>query len=416
MRGITKFISVLCCALLLIVTGSSLFIPVPVSALGTLDAAKDIINGDQPVVSGITHDITFALPADAQQVTPSDYIFVNLPNFTNVTAPTSSEGIYGTPIFSVSGTVASMTNVAILPGVGVRIYGITATNPQPNTIPSVIISVASDAAGTVIRNRAYTEASYGGTFITASASVTSLQSSINISGYTAPNAFVTITENGSVAGTSVAAANGFFSFPLNGMDAGSHTYSVSSVDQQNSATSETLISLFLTASTLTSVSNVILSPSFSIDKAMLAPGDVLTLSGMGKPSSQINIFTESPLKSYGTTTNANGIWSFPLSGTETASYNPGQYRGYANIQDAGGNQSIASLTRNFVVTSPADLNNPPPACDISHGNLNCDGVVDLTDFSILLYHFNTNHKVADINSDGVVDLTDFSIMMYYFQR
>ena len=416
MRGITNSISVFCCVFLLICSCSLFLAPISVKALGTLDAAKDIINGDQSVTPGITHDISFTLPADAQQVTPSDFIFVSLANFTNVTTFTSSEGTYGTPVFAVSGTVASMTNVAILPGVGVRLTGLTATNPQPNAGKTVVITITSDAGGVVVRNRAYTEASYGGTFVTASASIVSIQSSVNISGYTAPTAFVSITENGSVAGTAVASANGFFNFPLNGIDPGNHTYSVSSVDQQNSATSETLISLLLTASTLTSVSNVLLSPSFSLDKASLSPGDMLTLSGSGKPSSQINIFTESPLKSYSATTDVNGIWSFPVSAVETTSYNPGQYRGYANIQDAGGNQSIASLTRNFIITSPADLNNPPAACDISHGDLNCDGTTNLTDFSILLYHFNTNHKVADINGDGSVDLTDFSIMMYYFQR
>lgn len=130
----------------------------------------------------------------------------------------------------------------------------------------------------------------------------------------------------------------------------------------------------------------------------------------------MSIFTESPLRSYSTTTNASGIYSVTLPSNETRQYVPGVYRTYANVQDNFGNQSIVSLTLNFTVTSPSDLNNPPPACNISHGDLNCDGKTNLTDFSILLFHWRTNHKVADINNDGSVNLVDFSIMMFYFKR
>ena len=47
-------------------------------------------------------------------------------------------------------------------------------------------------------------------------------------------------------------------------------------------------------------------------------------------------------------------------------------------------------------------------------DLNGDGRVNLTDFSILLYYWGTDDECADQNKDGTVDLTDFSIMMYYW--
>ena len=48
------------------------------------------------------------------------------------------------------------------------------------------------------------------------------------------------------------------------------------------------------------------------------------------------------------------------------------------------------------------------------GDLNNDGFVNLTDFSILLFYWNTSNANADINGDGIVNLTDFSIMLFHW--
>jgi hypothetical protein len=45
-------------------------------------------------------------------------------------------------------------------------------------------------------------------------------------------------------------------------------------------------------------------------------------------------------------------------------------------------------------------------------DLNADGKLNLTDFSILLFHWGTDHAIADLNSDGRVNLTDFSILLF----
>jgi len=50
------------------------------------------------------------------------------------------------------------------------------------------------------------------------------------------------------------------------------------------------------------------------------------------------------------------------------------------------------------------------------GDLNSDGWVDLTDFSILLFYWQTTHPLADLNNDGIVNLTDFSIMLFHWGK
>jgi hypothetical protein len=51
-----------------------------------------------------------------------------------------------------------------------------------------------------------------------------------------------------------------------------------------------------------------------------------------------------------------------------------------------------------------------------NSDLNRDGKVNLVDFSVLLFHWNTaggqSDPPADINQDGRVTLTDFSIMIF----
>lgn len=56
----------------------------------------------------------------------------------------------------------------------------------------------------------------------------------------------------------------------------------------------------------------------------------------------------------------------------------------------------------------------PLDCSTRRADLNCDGRVNLTDFSILMYNWGgpKNNPRSDINSDSKVNLTDFSILLY----
>jgi hypothetical protein len=383
-----------------------------------LDYAEDSISNTLPNKTGVQHAVSFTLPIDAQQVRPGDFILIDMPNFVNVTAATSVLGGFGTPQFGLNGNTVSITNVALLPGSSFQVLGITATNAATPSLFRVTIAIATDSSGTTIRNQASVIAS-GNLYnsISVSASIQSPLSSIDLSGYTSPNSFTTLIQDTSVLGTTSASSTGYFHFSLSGINTGSHTFNIFSSDDLNRTSSQAILNLFLTASTLTSASNIILSPTLSLDKAIVSSGDTLTVSGESLPSAQVTIFTESPLRSYSTTSSSSGAWSYTLPAAEMATYSPGAYRLYSSVQDNGGNQSIFSPTLNFTVNgNVSDSANPQPGCDISHGDLNCDGKTSLADFSILLFYWHTNQHRADINKDGKVDLIDFSIMMFFFKR
>lgn len=386
-----------------------------VGAVNGLDAARDIINDMTPQRANVSHDVGFSLPVSSVQITPSDWILITLPNYENVTGATEVVGGFGTPTFYVTGNTVKVTGMSAIPGTGLEILGITATNPPIGVGWQVIIQVAEDPNGSVVRNQATVVPTDVGTFVTVSATISTPLSAILISGFTAPSAFTTLTENDTVVGTTSADGSGAFTFSMSGINPGDHTFRIFSSDAQSRNTSQTVLQLYLLAGNLTTASGIILSSTIQLDKSELNPGETLTIFGSSKPLSQINIFTTSPLRTYTTTSNSAGAWTYTLPAPETLTYVPGQYRTYTIVQDGLGTQSIVSNTLNFTVTTPANTDDPPCG-DISHGDLNCDTRTNLTDFSILLFHWKTTHRKADINRDGNVNLTDFSIMMFYFRR
>ena len=382
-----------------------------------LDLAHDNVNFLAPGISNVRHEISFTLPVASQQIIPTDWILIKFPNYANIHVDgVFLDGGIGTPTtIALVGNTVQMSGIGLLPGSDLTIEGVTANNPQSYQANDVNVTIATDQAGVNIKNTVDILPTNGGTFANASAVINSPRAAISVSGYTSPTAFVTMTDGGSVLATTQSDGQGGFTFNLNGLSPGPHTYRFSSTDTSGLDSSETVINLFLLANNLTTASNILLSSTIQITTPTILPGGVVSVNGTAKPNSQINIFLEAPLRSYTATSDVNGLWSYSVPGTETSSFTPGQYQIYTIVQDLVGDQSIVSPTVNFTVTTPPS-DNPPPNCDISHGDLNCDHKTNLTDFSILLFHWQTNHKVADINSDGKVNLTDFSIMMFYFVR
>lgn len=393
-------------------------------AYGVLENAVDTVSTVNFGYERVPHNVAYTLPAGAEPLNSNEWIIIDMPNFTEVNPPTSVSGLFGEPIFDQVGKRVRVTNVSQVPGTTAHIFGIQANNPYDTSQFYIDLMISRNAEGTDLRYKSRIIVSEQGAYITVGGYIESPLTSFVISGYTAPNSFVTIFEGVTTAGTTTSDLSGRFNFNLTGIADGFHSYKISSTDQLKRSTAQTSLNIYLIKGTITTATNVLLSPSISLDKTEISPGDTITIAGSAKPNSQVNLFIESPIRSYNTQSDTNGQWSQTISSNETKTFNPGEYRTYAFTQDVNSNQSIVSNTLTFTVKT-LDVDNPEPVCivdgvespaDISKGDLNCDGKVNLTDFSILLYHWKTNHKKADINKDGSVSLTDFSIMMYYFRR
>jgi hypothetical protein len=383
----------------------------PAAAVEGLGNVSVVIN-DDTVGANSQASVRFSLPVNSAQVNTTDYIQVFFGDFTNVSAPSSMTGQFGgTPSFSVSGNYARVTGITVTPGAYVTIEGITATNPNLSTNFQVIVLITEDEDGLIVKNTGNAIATETAGTVSVSASIDTPQGRLRIEGYTAPGTFIVFTENDAIIGTDVASSNGFFSQVFPGMVVITHNITLYGVDLLNLVTSPIPLEIYTPTGQEITISDLILSPTLSLADTIVPQGDDLVASGTAIPNGAVTIFTDTPLRTYYATASATGYWNYTI--TNTAEYVPGDYRIYALVQDDLGAQSLNSNSIGFTIGSGTDP--VGTACgDISRGDLNCDDIINLTDFSIMMYYWGSANLSSDINGDGTVNLTDFSIMMYWW--
>ncbi|MFI5240425.1 MAG: dockerin type I domain-containing protein [Candidatus Saccharimonadia bacterium] len=225
---------------------------------------------------------------------------------------------------------------------------------------------------------------------------------IEFVGEASPGALVTFTRNGDVIGTQVADGSSVFDDTFTNQSQGSATFGIFATDVSGRNTDlltttatilpafTTILSGFLLPTTLRIVTNPIKRPQTE------------HIIGTTRQNSTVTVFFSgtkySDSFSVQTSSDALGNWDT----TPGVFLHLGNYSVSAVVTEPGGNQSPQTTMQNITVTLSADLNN--------------DGRINLTDFSILMFYFNQSNvtKPADINDDGKVNLTDFSIMLYYW--
>jgi hypothetical protein len=161
---------------------------------------------------------------------------------------------------------------------------------------------------------------------------------------------------------------------------------------------------------ITTISNVYISPTIDIDKKKVNKGDKVKIFGKSSPEVGLQVNINSLVENIASTTsNALGDWSLNF---DTKVLEEDFHTAKAMIR-LKSPQGIIESNFSPVVGFYVGQGLPEEGkCGIA--DLNCDGSVNLVDFSILLFNWNTKEQSADINTDGVVGLPDFSIMLYYW--
>lgn len=233
-----------------------------------------------------------------------------------------------------------------------------------------------------------------------------------ISGYAFPNSTVIILVDGVRAQSTQANSSGLFSVTLDAIARGVYNFGIYAIDR-NSIHSSTFTTTFsVIGSRASSLSNVNVMPSIRVEPDPVNPGETLTLSGYAIPNATLSIENQKDksgvtLKSFTTTSASNGAWSLDV---DTASFSAGTWKVRAKSEQQGG-LLIKTGWSDYTYYGVGQTAAVPSSSD-----LNSDGSVNLIDFSILLFWWNTDggssNPSADINSDGQVSLTDFSIMIF----
>lgn len=230
---------------------------------------------------------------------------------------------------------------------------------------------------------------------------------VEFKGLASPTATITFKRNTVTAATATTAANGDFDIVMSDQPVGQQTYEVSAADVDGRSLTPMTFALNLTAGSTTIVLNIFLGPSIAVDKDAVKLGQFLTVSGSTAPSSTVSVLVNSvQAQEYSVLADTSGRWSKLINSQEIG---VGSHTARARAAITGTGVSEYSASVAFAV-------NPLEQCDGKKtADANCDGRVNLTDFSILLYFWQQRHPAnsrVDINVDTLVTITDFSIMLF----
>jgi hypothetical protein len=220
---------------------------------------------------------------------------------------------------------------------------------------------------------------------------------------------VTALVDGKIAVTATADSNGNYNILIDKIARGAYTFGVYATDVANTKSSTFSTSFTVTGARTSALTNINIAPSILVSPNPVNPPSALTISGYTIPNATVTVENEkdksaASRKSFTTTSNSSGFWTVPV---DTADFSNGTYKVRAKaVRDT----TIVNFSQYtlYGVGGPAKTG--------SNSDLNRDGKVNLTDFSILLFWWNSNggdsNPPADISQDGKVNLTDFSILLF----
>lgn len=230
---------------------------------------------------------------------------------------------------------------------------------------------------------------------------------ITVSGQGYPNQTINFLLDTESIGSVRADSDGDFEFSTEA-DPGTATVGIWSTDNEGTR-SITLNNTFdVTQGAITNLSGIIIPPTLRLDTQTVDPGDIVVVSGQSLADTTVEININDSELVETVTSDATGDWEFSLDTARLAiAEHAIRARAIFGTPPLTTESSFSTALQLFVgvdgqVTQPSDLNR--------------DGSVNLIDFSILIFWWQTNggdsNPPADINQNGNVGLEDFSILLF----
>jgi cysteine-rich repeat protein len=230
---------------------------------------------------------------------------------------------------------------------------------------------------------------------------------VSVTGRGYPAQTVHVLLDAKEVGTVRADGNGGFDFATNASP-GTVSMGFWSLDV-NKVKSITYSTTFdVTQGAITNVNSVLIPPTISVDKASFNAGETINLTGQTIPNTTVEVTIDSGAKILTTTSGPNGVWIIPYNTTGLSNKNHTARARFIISGNGLTSQSSFSTTLQLSVGVGGQVATP--------SDLNRDGSINLTDFSILIFWWgkdggNSDPK-ADINGNGNVGLEDFSILLF----
>ena len=233
---------------------------------------------------------------------------------------------------------------------------------------------------------------------------------VSLKGIAYPGSRVTVLRDGSQAAVTAADPGAHFSVQLTGLSAGNYNFSVYALDPDGRKSPTFTAALAVTDGVSLEINDIFLGPTIGLSHSEIKKGDTLNIFGFSAPNAQVNIMVHSAqMIMKQVTSNKAGAWFEPF---DTSFLDLGSHSVKSKIL---AEDKISPFSEELGFKVGTESVAEPGRGGCKRSDLNCEGRVNLTDFSILLYFWqkkNPSNPRADINGDGVVNLTDLSIMLY----
>lgn len=230
---------------------------------------------------------------------------------------------------------------------------------------------------------------------------------INVAGRAYPSQTINFLLDTEDVGSVNADGDGEFEFAIEASP-GTATLGIWANDREGTR-SITLNNTFdVTQGAITNLNSILLPPTVRADSQNINPGDPVELSGQSVPDSTVELhFNDSEIVET-TPADEDGDWELTFDSSRlSVAEHLVRARTVVGSSQLQTESAFSNSLQLFVgvdgqVTTPSDLNR--------------DGSVNLTDFSILIFWWGTNggdsDPPADINGNGEVSLEDFSILLF----
>jgi hypothetical protein len=250
----------------------------------------------------------------------------------------------------------------------------------------------------------------GGGFESEDAPYRSGDARVIISGYAFPNSTVTFLVDGDIADTIKSNSSGSYTITLDAIARGVYTFGVYGEGPDKIKSSTFSTSFTVIGARTSELTNVNVSPSIKVTPDPVQLGQALTVSGYGLPNSNVTLqYGKQKAKQNSevtTTTDGSGKWTTTI---DSNALSRGTYQ--IRAKSARTSDGIVTNFSEYTFFGVGESAEVKSTADLSR-----DGRVNLTDFSILLFWWNTaggdSNPPADINRDSKVSLTDFSILLF----
>lgn len=231
-----------------------------------------------------------------------------------------------------------------------------------------------------------------------------------LSGRAYPGSTVTILKDSILQSRVPVQESAAFTSTISNLQTGTYLFSVYAQDTSGNQSSTITIPVTVVAGVTTSVNGIYLAPTIDVDKIQVKRGNPIRVFGQSSPNSTITISVNSEAELFfQTPSDKDGVYSYSFL---TSPLEFGSHSTHSNASNFG-QVTAASKSIVFAVGTTDIARTKTTAVGCGHpGDFNCDGKVDLVDFSVEAYWYKKKgFPVAfDLNKDGVISLVDFSIM------